>query len=520
MKFDDAVQAISRINELRRISGAHVVDHRQLSNTELKAAIIKAKPQYLHQETVHNNLETVLYREPRNDFRVVSRLILIDVLLNQYNFEMPYSQTEQSLIAIEQSIVNKSNEIDLVNLGCTNRESDHHKNLELYNFVLKIAWENENTKSPDEVNLLRKLRGRLSVTESDHRLIEAKLGNYPKPSNELHSRTEIHEVRRYLQGMGLLFAIRHDGNEDDMDIIPDELANTIREILGLELRADSYRALMDHKPLRRRNHLALVLERSGVEIGRNDTVEALVERVLDYVRPSKAITSISPRYGLNNDQLAEWCRNLHEPVSGTMEDRLERIISHYDQLRPRVEQSIDERSSWYDFYPELASRSYDALRSQHIIEKDLEIEAKFENATEYLFAEKLNHTPLRHPGSNNPDGLLSLGNNYVMWDNKSKESPVNLRDHLRQFDEYMDQADKPVPIFLVIGPSFSPESEAESIRYHARHFDRNIALITANELKDLADEWSSTSNTNRDEPFPLGLLAATGRFQRSRLGKL
>ncbi|MQF49086.1 hypothetical protein FIM08_04240 [SAR202 cluster bacterium AC-647-N09_OGT_505m] len=520
MKFDDVVQAISRVNELRRISGAHVVDHRQLSNDELKAAITKAKPQYLHQETVHNNLEAALYKEPRNDFRVVSRLILIDVLLNQYGFEIPSSQMEERVIAIEQSIVNRSNEIDLVDLGCTNRESAHYKNVELYDFVLKVAWENENTKSPDEVNLLRKLRGRLNVTESDHRLIEAKLGNYPKPSNELHSRTEIHEVRRYLQGMGLLFAIRHDDDQDDVDIIPAELANIIREILGLELRADSYRALMDHKPLRRRTHLIEVLERSEIEIVRGDTVDTLVERVLDYVRPSKAITSTSPRYGLSNDQLAQWCRNLNEPVSGTMDDRLQRIISHYDQLRPRVEQEIDERASWYDFYAELASRSHDVLRLQHIIEKDLEIEAKFENATEYLFAEKLNHRPLRQPGSNNPDGLISLGNNYVMWDNKSKESPVNLRDHLRQFDEYMDQADKPVPIFLVIGPRFSPESEAESIRYHARHFDRNIALITANELKDLAEEWSSTSNNNRDEPFPLGLLAATGRFDRARLGKL
>ena len=88
MKFDDAVEAIWRITELRRISGAHVVDHRQLSNDELKAAIIKAKPQYLDIDTVRANLEVVLFKEPRNDFRVLCRLILIDVLLNQYDFEL------------------------------------------------------------------------------------------------------------------------------------------------------------------------------------------------------------------------------------------------------------------------------------------------------------------------------------------------------------------------------------------------------------------------------------------------
>ena len=107
-----------------------------------------------------------------------------------------------------------------------------------------------------------------------------------------------------------------------------------------------------------------------------------------------------------------------------------------------------------------------------------------------------------------------------MWDNKSKESPVSLRDHIRQFDGYMDQADKPVPVFIVIGPSFTEESESEAVRYHAQHFDRAISLITADELKLLAEEWSTPENKRREEPFPLGLLATTGRFKRDRLGKL
>jgi len=104
MKFEDAVQAISRLTELRRISGAHVTDHGQLSNNELKAAIIKSKPQYLHEDTVRASLETVLYKEPRNDLRVLSRLMLVDVLLNQYDFELPFGQTEEQVIAFEQSV--------------------------------------------------------------------------------------------------------------------------------------------------------------------------------------------------------------------------------------------------------------------------------------------------------------------------------------------------------------------------------------------------------------------------------
>lgn len=130
------------------------------------------------------------------------------------------------------------------------------------------------------------------------------------------------------------------------------------------------------------------------------------------------------------------------------------------------------------------------------------------------------HTPLKQP--NHPDGLLSLKSDYLMWDNKSKDHPASfhLKDCIPQFDGYMSQADKRVPIFLVIAPSFTEESEVEAIKYHAEHFDRNIALITATELKDLAEEWTSAQNKNRDSPFPLALLSASGRYDRKRLGKL
>ena len=83
---------------------------------------------------------------------------------------------------------------------------------------------------------------------------------------------------------------------------------------------------------------------------------------------------------------------------------------------------------------------------------------------------------------------------------------------------------KPVPVFIVIGPEFTDDSEADSeaeaLRYHAKHIDRNLALITAKDLRLLAEEWSSAGNKSRDESFPLGLLSSTGRFDRRRLGRL
>jgi hypothetical protein len=36
----------------------------------------------------------------------------------------------------------------------------------------------------------------------------------------------------------------------------------------------------------------------------------------------------------------------------------------------------------------------------------------------------------------------------------------------------------------------------------------------------LAEEWSSPQHKNRETPFPLGLLGASGRYDRRKLGKL
>ncbi|MFZ5890275.1 MAG: hypothetical protein ACOY0T_04330 [Myxococcota bacterium] len=519
MDFEKAVSLIGTVTDLRRIASAHVIDHNQLKDDELRNALVRSKPQYTANETVRKALEELLSREPKDNVRALNR-ILLDVLLDQYDCQLPFEETDAKLIAVEQSILDRSNELDLEQLACGDRSTPRHRDLETYNFVLGVAWEQRDSVSPDEANLLANLRRHLRINQFEHRILEAKLRRFPKTGNELHSRAEITAARRGFHQAGLLFAVRQDGV--DYDLIPDELASELRAALGIELRLDAYRELFKFWKVRTKAHLTDVLERHNVPFAKSDRVENLIERVVLNVPPSKAIASASPRYGLSGDELSDWCRDLDLSPSGTIEEKVRRIVAHFAALRPRVEANVDERSLWYEFYIDLACRNRELLRAQHIIERDLEMDAKFEHATQFLFQSKLCHTPLKQSGSDHPDGLLSLKSDFLMWDNKSKDPPglFHLKDCIAQFDRYMNSADKRVPIFLVIAPGFTEESEVEAIRYHAEHFDRNIVLITATELKALADEWASPQHKNRETPFPLGLLAASGRYDRRRLGRI
>ncbi|MFW6031296.1 MAG: SAP domain-containing protein [Myxococcota bacterium] len=390
MRFEEAVSKIPNITDLRRVARAHVVDHRQLSNDALEAAILKSKPQYVDGGTIEKSVHQILHQEPKEDLRALAYIFLVDVLLEQYDTQLPEEETDERVIGFEQRIVDRSNEVDLQTLACGEKNARRHRELELYQFVLAVAWENRDSVSPDEANLLHKLRKRLVINQTDHRILEAHLGKFPRWNNETHNRNDIADVRKRFQEAGLVFPVRGEDGID-RDVIPNEIASPLRAAMGIELRREAYLELLDHKLLRKKAHLREILEASKVTYGKYDTLEALKERVVANVPASRAIASSSPRFGLNSDELSELCKDLGLAVSGSMQERVDRVLEHYANLRPRAPADGDERELWFRHYEELAFRDYEKLREQHIIDKDLEIEHKFEEATRYLFDKKLGH---------------------------------------------------------------------------------------------------------------------------------
>ena len=66
---------------------------------------------------------------------------------------------------------------------------------------------------------------------------------------------------------------------------------------------------------------------------------------------------------------------------------------------------------------------------------------------------------------------------------------------------------------MVIAPDFTPHSVHECVDYSLNN-DALILLITADELKTVAETWSKK---HPDEIFNLGYFKQNGRFDISRL---
>lgn len=508
MNLDKIVDNIGTVTELKRISSAYVIDYRALSEPEIRDALKKTGPQYYHRPNVEAAIDR-LFRSESRDTRILSSLILKSVLLNKDDFACPKRGTEDEVAAWEQAIIDRANE-DIVR-----KASERRHSFDLFAFLVDTAWQNNDSISCDEVNLIEKVRGRMRITEREHRTIEAKLGKFPTQGNRLHNRSDVEDVRRALQAEGLIFSIR-DSSGDDFDVVPEEIAATVREVLGVEMRDYGFREMLSTKYVRSKSYLADLLARGEIVVEKGAGLDELKQQAIDHLKPSEVLSGFSPKDGLGMNDLRKWCGDLGLAVSGTKSDLVDRIADSFDGLRQVESTTTDERAVFYEYYDDLASRRADVLRKQQLIQKDIEIERQFENVTDYLFETRLGHKPLSLLGTAHADGALSHQDRLILWDNKSKETPVNLGDHIKQFDGYIKGAEKPVAGFLVIGPSYTGDSSVVAMQYQVQN-GVPICLITAEELKTVAEGWSGQKSNSEETKFPLGYLIQTGRFNSALL---
>lgn len=502
MKFNDVIRNVNKINNLKKNAQAYVVDIRRVKDREeIIRALEKTSKQYFDVSNIKKSLEELKIHSNRN-VRTLYSLFLKTILLEKIGYAEESRVANDKIRVIEQEIINDSEKLDF------GPKNPSHKQLNLFEFILDKAWQRNNSISIDEKNLILAIQDKLGITDREYMIIETRLNRFPKDKRALHTAEDFDEVRRELQVRGLLFEIR-DEEGVDVDIIPEEIAKPLRQIWGKELREENYALLLKSKFVKNKDYLIGIIERSGIQFDYSRfTLKEINQFFISSIKPSQLIGGFSPRDGLNNSDLNEWLKSLNLSSSGTKEEKISRLIDYYDNINMIVESEEDERAKYFQYYEAIASRNIELLRKDGIIKKDLETERIFEKATNYAFEVMLRHIPQKAVGKERPDGVLLFKDSIIMWDNKSKERPVNLKDHIKQFEGYVARSEKPVIAFIVIGPSFTDESLDVAERFSLTN-DTFVSLITAKQFKDLCERWSSRPEK---EVFPLNYFRKSGFF--------
>jgi|GEM_PF-253597 len=486
-----------------RILGRYLSSVRGLEDDDLTNVIRKDSQKLAEKVRI---VSSMIEPDPNFD-RGQLKSIIFAILLQEETHSVDETRLDEKVIEFEKEIVKKAKSLNLEDLRKQDPERWHH--IDTYKIVLEAALQNDGSISADEARLLGVLRRHLSIAIDEHWSLSAALKKFPKEKCVLHTPDEVNEARKELQRDGVLWSYR-DENNRNIDVIPFEIAEIIRrEVAKQELQRTNYRRLLMNDAFTLTD-LRSILQAKGLD--RYGNKIELIERLSNSsVLPSEVLGS------LDREKLSTMCSFFGLKSYGNKADLIASLIEFYDDLTFEERVTKDGREVWYSNFELLAARSYAELRAKKIISKDLEIERMFEDATEFLFQNRLRVSCERANKENRADGRLPLdGNQVILWDCKSVEGLVNLQDHLEgQFDGYLRkdaELGKNPLAFLVIGPAFTPHSLKLAYQYKART-NWDVALVTAEALKHLAERWA-TMEPNK--AFPIRLLNRTELIDKER----
>lgn len=501
MKIEEAVEYMS-LMYLERILKSFTQDYPSKKNEVEYREIIKSNIDTLSSP---ENIDARL-REYFSDINKdpYSNKLLYDFILRSILSNPEFYSSKDEII---EDVINA--EKDIITLSGNNDSFKHlsQKSVDIYSAILETALEDD-VISNNELALLARLRKKLSISVKDQYLIQAGLNLFPVKGNKVHTASEINEIIDDLQKCGILFYCnQYENGSEKVFLIPEEMVNGIKASLGIELIEDKYKLLLNRlqkkqlkKALRERN-----LNVSG-------TKEELIERIIHAgVKPSETLEC------LTSNELSEVCSKIPSLiVSGTKDEKINRLINYFSKLVIKDYQEEDTGQKYYEYLEQLADRDLDNLLGNNIVKDPDQIDLAFEEGTRYLFREMLNHTLVEFSGTEHADGGVVFQNDgsILLWDNKSKKggAPYKFPDkHLRQFRRYIrNEADKGkrVNCFLIVTTEVDSVAERNAVKLKAQSgVDTDIAIITAENLKLVAENW--TKYSDKDE-FNLHILNTTG----------
>jgi hypothetical protein len=369
------------------------------------------------------------------------------------------------------------------------------RSIDIYQVILEVAWENK--VSFDEYQLIERLRRKLNIAQRDHRVMEVRVV-HTSPIGA----PEAEQALRDLTYHGFVCRFKRGGQTQV--VVPEEIALRLRGIYGISLQSGAYKNLAAKIPIKVIKETLEQAKQPAVSLKK----DFLVERLIDGDVPPATLLE-----HLDSDALDELLANFSDQKPPTMRAvKIRRLISHFDRFASKREGQEDgPHKIYYDFLVELASRQYDELRARGVIKHDQDVDRAFERGVRYAFSRLLGHPAKQFTGAAHADGgVVARKGRMALWDCKSSLEPYALTEVKgRQFLDYVHkEAPNVVCPFLVFSGEFTSDSQAEALKLKTKcPPGTEIALMTATDLKWLADKWNKEYPGKR---LPLDALAHTG----------
>lgn len=498
MYLQDILPKMSKLY-LGRIVDSFLKDVHMETEEEMREVILKNIDEFQNKERVKKYLD---FTDESRDMALLNEVILMS-LMEKEGYLLSEADLYQEVEDMQKEILSQSADDDYIDRFIP-KESRR-----IYTAVLGEAWKKDESLNEHEINILNVLRNELDLSKREHHLLESRIGRFPQKGNKLHSHQQIGRSLINLQTRGLILRFRDETTT--YYVIPKDIARILRYEMGGELRNEVYETLLNDLSV---TQLREIL--SQLDFNVSGVKEVLVNRIIYHnILPSTALKVFSSK------ELSDTLRRLEGArISGTKKEKIQNIIDYYEMLStPTSSDSTDERARLYDFYEELASRDYQTLRINKIIEKDIEVDNYFEDATRYIFEKKLGVKLMEMEGTRRADGKIQFNQGEViLWDNKSTEKPYTFSEkNFNQFLRYIRAEKMRVTLFLVIVHDYTKEAVAQAQKLKAfSEEDTDVALIKAADLAYVAEQWKSYSDQKYPE-FNLQVFNMTGELTRNLL---
>lgn len=182
--------------------------------------------------------------------------------------------------------------------------------LRVYRRVLYQARSNDQRLDASEIAILGVLRQELSISQVEHFLLEHH-GDFHEfwKQDEAFMR-ELHTLR----SAGLVHV--KDGNT----MVPDDLVNVVRNVLGIDMSSAAARRLYEYL-----SNQELYEALATIQAPTSGSKEERLERLLAHKAQPRVVLRTK---ALGGDKLREICKDIGANVSGVKDELVDRIVAH------------------------------------------------------------------------------------------------------------------------------------------------------------------------------------------------